>query len=1129
MLEPLGPTVAPERLVQQRARRAAHRARRRRQRPGTWSRDGGPRRRPHRLPVRDRAAADRRRAQRRHRARRRVRRRRRRPRGPRASWSQALPRATAASRCSTPTTRWWPRWPTSPPPGCVTLRARAGRRRARRATSRSTTQGRAVVRAADRRHGAAEVHAAAARRAPGRRTRWPPPRSPSSSGVDRRRGRRRAGRRRAAQPVADGGHRAAGRRDRRQRRLQRQPRLGARPRWPRSSRWRGGRRTWAVLGEMLELGAASAAEHAAGRQTGRAGSGVDRVVAVGRGRRADPCRRRRRRCRATERSSVPCRTSTPRSPCCAPSCARRRGAGQGLAAAAGLALARQSRRTGRRAASARGAGPVRQVLLAASFGADRHAVRHAAGDPAAGPPRLRPADPRRRPDLAPHQARHADHGRRRHHPRHPARLRRRAPASRWRDPTVSGLLVLFLMTGLGLVGFLDDYIKVAKQRSLGLRAGAKLVGQSVVAVTFAVLATAVPGRAGLHARVDRDLVHPRHRRRRSAPCCFVVWAYVMIAGTSNGVNLTDGLDGLATGTSVMVFASYVLIGIWQFGAELRRSTPPPPKCYEVRDPLDLAVVAAAIMGACFGFLWWNASPAKIFMGDTGSLALGGALAGLAITSRTELLLVLIGGLFVLITLSVIIQVGFFKLTRQTGVPDGAAAAPLRARRAGARSRSSSGSGSSPGCSSRSGSACSTPSGSPAPARDRTRRSRRSTARGSASPVSASPGAAVARALARPRCARSSPSTAVTANASMLAPASCAPPGSTVRLGDGDTLPVGADARRHLARLAAGLSRCSSPPRPAASRCGARSSWPGGCATRAVAVARRHRHQRQDHDGADARRRSCAPPGTARSPPATSGCRCSTRCSPTRRTTCSPSSCPASSCTGPPRSSSPPARVLNIAPDHLDWHGSLEAYAAAKALVWRGDGTCVVQRRRRRSSPGWLRAAARTGSGVHARRPGSDAARRRRRRPGRPCIGVDADDVESTVRAAAWSIGGLSDVPAAARTTSRTPWPPPRWPGPRSATGVGSPCTRVAATGLRGLPTPARTASRYVATVARRRRTSTTPRRPTRTPRPRRCRRSTARRLGRRRAGQGRRRFDELVAATARPAARRGADRAPTAR
>jgi len=141
---------------------------------------------------------------------------------------------------------------------------------------------------------------------------------------------------------------------------------------------------------------------------------------------------------------------------------------------------------------------------------------------------------------------------------------------------------------------------------------------------------------------------------------FVAWAYLMIAGMSNGVNLTDGLDGLATGTSVMVFGAYVLIGTWQSNNSCLLR--PGPQCYEVRDPRDLAVVAASVMGACFGFLWWNASPAKIFMGDTGSLALGGVLAGLAITTRTELLILALGGLFVLITLSVIVQVGSFKLT-----------------------------------------------------------------------------------------------------------------------------------------------------------------------------------------------------------------------------------------------------------------------------------------------------------------------------------------------------------------------------------------------------------------------------------------------------------------------------------
>jgi len=230
----------------------------------------------------------------------------------------------------------------------------------------------------------------------------------------------------------------------------------------------------------------------------------------------------------------------------------------------------------------------------------------------------------------------------------------------WSQATVSGLLVLFLMTGLGLVGFLDDYIKVAKQRSLGLKAWAKLGGQMVVAVVFAILAMNYPDFPTDFTPASTEVSFIRDTVLVLGPVLFVVWAYIMIAGTSNGVNLADGLDGLATGASVMVFGSYVLMGIWQFNQNCAITQT--AKCYEVRDPLDLAVVAAAIMGACFGFLWWNASPAKIFMGDTGSLALGGALAGLAITTRTELLLVLVGGLFVLIALSVILQVGFFKLT-----------------------------------------------------------------------------------------------------------------------------------------------------------------------------------------------------------------------------------------------------------------------------------------------------------------------------------------------------------------------------------------------------------------------------------------------------------------------------------
>ncbi|MCX4525436.1 MULTISPECIES: phospho-N-acetylmuramoyl-pentapeptide-transferase [unclassified Streptomyces] len=231
------------------------------------------------------------------------------------------------------------------------------------------------------------------------------------------------------------------------------------------------------------------------------------------------------------------------------------------------------------------------------------------------------------------------------------------------EPTISGLLVLFLMAGMGLVGYLDDYIKIVKRRSLGLRAKAKMAGQLIVGIAFAVLA--------LQFSDSRELTPASTRLSfvtdfgwSIGPVLFVVWALFMILAMSNGVNLTDGLDGLATGAAVMVFGAYTFIGVWQHQESCANAMTltNPNACFEVRDPLDLAVVASALMGACFGFLWWNTSPAKIFMGDTGSLALGGALAGLAICSRTEFLIALLGGLFVLITMSVVIQVGSFKLT-----------------------------------------------------------------------------------------------------------------------------------------------------------------------------------------------------------------------------------------------------------------------------------------------------------------------------------------------------------------------------------------------------------------------------------------------------------------------------------
>jgi phospho-N-acetylmuramoyl-pentapeptide-transferase len=229
------------------------------------------------------------------------------------------------------------------------------------------------------------------------------------------------------------------------------------------------------------------------------------------------------------------------------------------------------------------------------------------------------------------------------------------------DPmSASGLLVLFLMAGLGLVGFIDDLLKISRQTSVGLRSGAKLAGQMVVGTVFALEVLQHPDGYDL-TPADPHLSFLRDFGPAIGVLPFVIWIVILIAGFSNGVNLTDGLDGLATGATVLVLAAYVLIGIWEERNDC--TTFLSKQCYQIRDPLDLAVVAAAVTGACFGFLWWNAPPAKIFMGDTGSLALGGVLAGLAVCTKTQLLLLILGGLFVITTLSVIIQVSVFKATK----------------------------------------------------------------------------------------------------------------------------------------------------------------------------------------------------------------------------------------------------------------------------------------------------------------------------------------------------------------------------------------------------------------------------------------------------------------------------------
>jgi len=220
------------------------------------------------------------------------------------------------------------------------------------------------------------------------------------------------------------------------------------------------------------------------------------------------------------------------------------------------------------------------------------------------------------------------------------------------DASAIGLTVLFAGLALGALGFLDDYLKVRHRRSLGLSKSGKILGQAIVAVAFSALAVRV-------AHVPTELSIFRETGIELG-ALFVLWVFVILASSSNAVNITDGLDGLASGSSIFVFSAYVFIAFWQFRHTCVAG--PLQACYPVRleDALDLAVIAGAAAGAVAGFLWWNAAPARIFMGDTGALALGGLMGALAIATRTQLLLVVLGGLFVIETASVIIQVIAFR-------------------------------------------------------------------------------------------------------------------------------------------------------------------------------------------------------------------------------------------------------------------------------------------------------------------------------------------------------------------------------------------------------------------------------------------------------------------------------------
>lgn len=214
----------------------------------------------------------------------------------------------------------------------------------------------------------------------------------------------------------------------------------------------------------------------------------------------------------------------------------------------------------------------------------------------------------------------------------------------------TGTALIALIAALAVVGFVDDYLGVRKGRNLGLRKRGKTTGMVLVAVGFAWLSIT-------YVDVNTHLSFTRPLSLNLGTIGWSVFAVLIIYGTANAVNITDGLDGLAAGSGALVFTAFTIIAFWQF----RHGG-----IYGIinAQALDTAIVAASMCGACAGFLWWNGAPAKIFMGDTGSLAIGGAMAGMALLTNTQLLLLILGGLYVLETVSVIVQVISFRLFKR---------------------------------------------------------------------------------------------------------------------------------------------------------------------------------------------------------------------------------------------------------------------------------------------------------------------------------------------------------------------------------------------------------------------------------------------------------------------------------
>ncbi len=212
-----------------------------------------------------------------------------------------------------------------------------------------------------------------------------------------------------------------------------------------------------------------------------------------------------------------------------------------------------------------------------------------------------------------------------------------------------GMLAVGAVVAAGAVGLTDDWLKVRRRRSLGLNKRGKLGLLVAVAAVFAVAAVRV-------AHVDTTLSFTRYDLPgvQLGAVAWVLWAIFIVVAEANAVNLTDGLDGLAAGSSSFTFSCFALIGYWTIRHDH-------PQLYGIHDGLDLALVAVAMAGACVGFLWWNAAPARIFMGDTGSLAIGTGMAVLALLLNLQLLLPIIGGLYLVIMLSVVIQIVSYRV------------------------------------------------------------------------------------------------------------------------------------------------------------------------------------------------------------------------------------------------------------------------------------------------------------------------------------------------------------------------------------------------------------------------------------------------------------------------------------